>query len=351
MALSRRDFIKGGIAAAGAAALGGFGLTRSLHAGGVPERADGFTGSPGAEAPRSAGTRYVDLARTGELERREQALWALYDSCRLCPRECRANRSAGQAGVCSAAGNFRVASFGPHHGEETPLRGTRGSGTIFLSNCNLLCVFCQNWQIAHRGDGRETSHAELANMMLDLQRRGCHNINFVTPTHLTPHLVRAVRIAAAGGLHIPLLYNTGAYDSLEVIRLLDGIIDIYLPDFKFQDSAAAARFAQAQDYPIHAAAAIREMHRQVGFLQITGGVAQRGVLIRHLVMPENLAGTDAFVRWVVSELGSDTHVNIMSQYRPMFRANDYPPLNRRITQAEFTQAMRWAQDAGLRNFH
>jgi len=221
-----------------------------------------------------------------------------------------------------------------------------------LSNCNLLCIFCQNWEIAHRGDGRQTSHAELADIMLDLQRRGCHNINMVTPTHLTPHLVKALRIAIAGGLHLPLLYNTGGYDSLEMIQLLDGVVDIYLPDFKFQDSGIAARFTHgAPDYTLHAASAIKEMHRQVGVLQMEDGLAHRGLLVRHLVMPENLAGTDVFVRWVVDELGADTHVNIMNQYRPMFRANEFPPLNRRITQAEFTQAMHWARAAGLRNFH
>jgi putative pyruvate formate lyase activating enzyme len=339
MALSRREFIKGSIMAAGAAtaALGGLVLPRNLFA---------------RPSDTRRVTRYIDLERSGELERREQALWALFDPCRLCPRECRANRSAGRAGACSAADTFRVASFGPHGGEEAPLRGTRGSGTIFLSNCNLLCVFCQNWQIAHSGEGRQTTHEGLAAMMLDLQRRGCHNVNLVTPTHLVPHLVKALRLAISEGLTIPLLYNTGGFDSLEVIRLLDGIIDIYLPDFKYQDAAVAARFSQgAPDYPRHAAAAIKEMHRQVGFLQMSGGVAQRGMIIRHLVMPDNLAGTDRFVRWVVSELGTETHVNIMSQYRPMFRANEFPPLNRRLTQEEFAQAMRWARDAGLRNFH
>jgi len=345
MALSRREFIKG--VAAGAAALGGLGFISKLFAGGVPERGTGQT----ADAPRGL-LRYTDLERSGELERREQALWAMFDPCRLCPRRCGANRAAGRAGICSSGQNFKVASFGPHHGEENPLRGTRGSGTIFFSNCNLLCAFCQNWQIAHRGDGAETSHAGLANIMLDLQRRGCHNINLVTPTHLVPHLVKSLRLAIAGGLHIPLLYNTGGYDSLEVIRLLDGIVDIYLPDFKYQDSGFAAHVTQgAPDYPQHAAAAIKEMHRQVGVLQRTDGIAQRGLLIRHLVMPDNTAGTDTFVRWVVSELGPDTHVNIMSQYRPMYRANDYPPLNQRLTQAEFSQAMTWARYAGLRNFH
>jgi len=346
MSVSRRKFITGGLAAAGTAALGGLGLVRNAFAAGAPDRSNGITADT-----HGGMARYVELERTGELARREEQLWAMFDPCELCPRKCLSNRAAGRPGVCSATQHAAVASFGPHHGEEGPLRGTRGSGTIFFSNCNLLCVFCQNWQIAHRGDGTLISHDDLANMMLDLQRRGCHNVNFVTPTHLVPHIVRALRIAIPRGLHVPLLYNTGAYDSLEVIRLLDGIIDIYLPDFKFQDASFAARFAQAPDYPIHAAAAIREMHRQVGTLQISGGVAQRGLLIRHLVMPENTAGTDAFVRWVASELGTDTHVNIMSQYRPMFRANEYPPLNRRLTQAEFSQAMAWARGAGLHNFH
>jgi len=349
MALSRRDFIKRSLVAAGAATAtaGGFGFVRNLFAGGAPDRGS----APAGEAPRGL-TRYVDLERSGELERREQALWDLFSPCRLCPRLCGANRAAGRPGACSSAESFKVASYGPHHGEENPLRGTRGSGTIFFSNCNLLCVFCQNWQIAHRGDGAQTSHEQLANIMLDLQRRGCHNINMVTPTHLVPHLVRALRIAIAGGLNIPMLYNTGGYDSLEVIRLLDGVIDIYLPDFKYQDSNIAVRFSQgAPDYAQHASAAIKEMHRQVGFLQMTGGVATQGLLIRHLVMPENLAGTDVFVRWVVSELGPETHVNIMSQYRPMFRANEYPPLNRGLSQGEFAQAIRWAREAGLTNFH
>jgi len=351
MSISRREFIKGGIVAAGTAALGGLGFARNLFAGG------GFDGGVGTQpaAPAAGGAwgqpRYIDLERSGELERREQALWDLFDPCRLCPRMCGVNRSAGSAGRCSVAANFRVASFGAHPGEERPLSGRRGSGTIFFSNCNLLCVFCQNWQIAHRGDGVATSHASLADIMLDLQRRGCHNVNLVTPTHIVPHIVSALRQAVTRGLHIPLLYNTGGYDSLEVLRLLDGIVDIYLPDFKFQNPDHAARFAQAPNYPANAAAAIKEMHRQVGLLQTVDGIAQRGMIIRHLVMPENTAGTDVFVRWVVSELGPDTHVNIMSQYRPMFRAHEYPPLDRPLRSGEFAQAMSWARDAGLRNFH
>ncbi|MCL2219281.1 MAG: radical SAM protein [Chitinispirillia bacterium] len=347
MALSRREFIKGGLIAAGAAALGGLGAARGLFS---ESGSDGGTVQT-ANAP-PASLRYLDLERSGELERREKALWELFSPCRLCPRMCGANRAAGRAGLCSSGEHFKVASSGPHFGEEAPLRGNRGSGTIFFSNCSLLCVFCLNWEIAHRGDGNQTSHAELAKIMVNLQRDGCHNINLVTPTHLVPHIVKALRLAIADGLTAPLLYNSAGYESLEVIKLLDGIVDIYLPDFKYQSAEAGIRFSQgAADYPRHAAAAIKEMHRQVGTLKQAGGVAQRGLLIRHLVMPGNTAGTDAFVRWAASELGADTHVNIMGQYTPMYRANEYPPLNRRLTQQEYAQAMRWAREAGLWNFH
>jgi len=189
-------------------------------------------------------------------------------------------------------------------------------------------------------------------MMLSLQRRGCHNVNLVTPSHIVPHIVTALRLAIAEGLNIPLLYNSSGYESLEVLKLLDGVVDVYLPDFKYQDSELAARFSQgAPDYTLHTAAAIKEMHRQVGTLRQTDGVAYRGLLIRHLVLPENAAGTDGFVRWVASELGTDTHVNIMGQYSPQYRANDFPPLHRRPTREEIEQAMRWAREAGLQNFH
>jgi len=326
-----------------AATLGGLGFARGVFAEDAPGE---------AQAVGAGRLRYTDLERSGELARREEALWGLYSPCRLCPRMCNVNRAEGVGGACTSASSFRVASFGPHHGEEAPLRGSRGSGTIFFSHCNLLCIFCINWEVAHRGHGRDTSPAELAAMMLDLQRRGCHNINLVTPSHLIPHIISALRLAIADGLHIPLLYNSSGYDPLEVIRLLDGVVDIYLPDFKFQDAEIAARFTQgAPDYPRHAAAAVKEMHRQVGGLRIENGLAQSGLLIRHLVMPENMGGTDRFVQWVASELGPDTHVNIMSQYRPMYRANEFPPLDRALTRAEFDQAMAWAREAGLHNFH
>ena len=344
--LSRRKFFKACLAAMGVMALGGW--TLRSRAGASSSTIDAAN-AQNAE-PYKPG--YLNLAQSGELERRERALRAKMDSCSLCPRMCGTNRIAGMKGICGADHTFKIASHGPHYGEERPLVGNGGSGTIFFSNCNLLCVFCLNWQINHRGDGRLTTPTQLANMMLSLQRRGCHNINLVTPSHIVPHAVAALRIAIDQGLNIPLLYNCSGYESLEVIQLLDGVVDIYLPDCKFQDDETAARFTQrAPDYTRHSAAAIKEMHRQVGTLKQDNGVAYRGLLIRHLVLPENLSGTDSFARWAVSELGADTHVNIMSQYTPMFRANDFPPLDRRLTQEEFAQAMRWARDAGLRNFH
>ncbi len=294
---------------------------------------------------------YLRTEHEGRLAALENDLWEIFRSCRLCPRECGANRLKGETGVCSSTSRLKVASFGPHFGEERPLVGSGGSGTIFFSNCNLLCCFCQNWEINHRGDGSYITHDDLADMMLSLQRRGCHNINLVTPTHVVPHAVRALRLAIRRGLLIPIVYNNGGYDSLEVIRKLDGIVDIYLPDFKYQDGALAAKYSTgASDYPEVAAAVIKEMHRQVGELQMdTRGVARRGLIIRHLVMPNNIAGTDRFVRWVAQELTPTTFVNLMAQYHPEHRAFDYPEISRRITSEEWHQARSWAKEAGLKN--
>ena len=229
--------------------------------------------------------------------------------------------------------------------------GFGGSGTIFFSNCNLLCCFCQNWQINHRGDGNAIRHDDLADMMLDLQQRGCHNVNLVTPTHVVPHIIKALRLAIPRGLMVPLVYNTGGYDSLHVVKMLEGIVDIHLPDFKYMDGTLAAKYSGgASDYPEVAAAVIKEMHRQVGTLQTDKyGIARRGLIIRHLVMPENIAGTDRFVRWVATELSLDTFVNIMEQYHPAHKAFDHPELSRRITRAEWLRAMAWAREAGLHN--
>ena len=353
--ITRRKFIKGSLATAGIAAVGylcnSCGLARAntpdLDTGEPPDLLN-----PTRSTAQSRMPRYLELERSGELARRERALWAKMEKCDLCPRLCHVNRLAGQRGACSTADEIRISNFGPHPGEERPLVGTRGSGTIFFSNCSLLCAFCQNWEIAHKGAGRIINHNDLANAMLQLQRLGCPNINFVTPTHVVPHIVRSLRIAIANGFNTPLVFNSGGYDSLDMIQLLDGIMDIYLPDFKFMDTELAARFTEyAPDVPYHTMNAVREMHRQVGVLSLHRGVAYRGLLIRHLVLPYNAAGTDEFVRWVADELSPDTHVNIMGQFRPEFRSREFRELARRPTREEISQAMRWAREAGLHNFH
>lgn len=292
---------------------------------------------------------YLKLARTGELEARARALREIYRSCRLCPRQCGANRLAGETGVCALPARAKVFSAHPHFGEEPPITGRSGSGTVFFSRCNLLCVFCQNWEINHRGDGSWYSDEELGRLFVSVQNMGCHNLNLVTPTHLLPNIVAALVHAVRRGFRLPLVYNCGGYEALEAVKLLDGIVDIYLPDFKYMDGKTAARLSSgAADYPERAAEVIAEMHRQTGLLQLDGrGVAQRGLLIRHLVLPANLAGTDRFVQWVAGKLSRDTWVNIMGQYRPEHKARQYPPLDRRLTYAEHRQALQWAREAGL----
>jgi putative pyruvate formate lyase activating enzyme len=259
------------------------------------------------------------------------------------------NRLKGEKGVCGATSRVKVASAHPHFGEERPLVGRWGSGTIFFSHCNLLCCFCQNWEIAHRGDGSYMSDEMLGRLMVQLQEMRCHNINLVTPTHVVPNIVQALRTAIRLGLRIPLVYNCGGYEPVEIIKLLDGIVDIYMPDFKYMDGAMAAKYSSgASDYPERAAAAIEEMHRQVGELVVDeNGIALRGLIIRHLVLPNNIAGTDKFVRWVAEKLSKSTYVNIMAQYRPEHKAFQYPELSRRITWTEYQQALRWAREAGL----
>jgi putative pyruvate formate lyase activating enzyme len=292
---------------------------------------------------------YLRLERSGELARRASPLRSIYRSCRLCPRQCGVNRLKGEKGVCSSTDRAKVFSAHPHFGEERPLVGSGGSGAIFFSNCNLLCVFCQNWQINHRGDGSFAGDEAIARLMTDLQARGCHNINLVTPTHILPNIVSALRFAIARGLRVPLVYNCGGYEPVEIVKLLDGIVDIYLPDFKYTDGAMAAKYSSgAKDYPERAAAAIEEMHRQVGDLVVDErGVALRGLIIRHLVLPDNIAGTDKFVRFVAERLSRSTYVNIMAQYRPEHEARRIAELSRRVTGAEYRQAIRWAKEAGL----
>jgi putative pyruvate formate lyase activating enzyme len=290
---------------------------------------------------------YLGLAQSGELEARVEAARAALASCRLCPRACGVNRLENKTGYCRTGRQAKVASFGPHFGEERPLVGLGGSGTIFFSECNLRCVFCQNYDISLEGIGRPVTAHELAAMMLNLQQRGCHNINFVTPTHVMPQILEALGIAVARGLRLPLVWNCGGYESVEALRMLDGIVDIYMPDFKYGDGRWAAELSQAPDYPERAAAAIQEMHRQVSDLQIDEhGLARRGLLVRHLVMPGGVAATAEVMR-ILAALSRDTYVNVMAQYRPCAGAVGHPVIGRRITPAEYEAALRAARQAGL----
>jgi putative pyruvate formate lyase activating enzyme len=291
---------------------------------------------------------YLQLS-ANELAQRAKDLGAIYESCRLCPRACGVNRKKRERGVCRAAARAKVAAAHPHFGEERVLVGRGGSGTIFFSHCNLLCVFCQNYNISHFGEGEYISDSQLAEMMIALQRQGCENINLVTPTHVIPSIVSALQEAVQRGLRLPLVYNCSGWEPPEIVRMLDGIVDIYLPDFKYMDGSVAERLSNgAASYPEVTAAAIREMNRQVGELTVDEkGVAVRGLIIRHLVLPENLAGTDAFVRWVAAETGPATYVNIMGQYRPEYKAREMAALRRRITRTEYEQALTWAREAGL----
>jgi putative pyruvate formate lyase activating enzyme len=291
---------------------------------------------------------YVELWRTGALQRRVEAAYARLASCDICPRHCGADRLAGELGECHTGELARVSSYGPHHGEEDVLRGWRGSGTIFFTRCNLHCLYCQNHDISQTDDGDLLTPAELAAIMLRLQGAGCHNINLVSPSHVAPQILAAVLIAAQAGLRLPLVYNTGGYDDLATLALLDGVIDIYMPDMKYADPAAGLRYSQAPDYPKTNQAAVREMHRQVGDLQVDAqGLAVRGLLVRHLVLPNDLAGSRAIARFLAEEVSPNTYLNVMGQYRPAYRASRCLELDRPVTRDEYRAAVQAALDAGL----
>ena len=292
---------------------------------------------------------YLNLVKSGELAKRATRARQHLEDCDLCARYCHVNRLRTVKGAVCRTGELAVVhSHGPHHGEEDPLRGTRGSGTIFFSWCNLRCVYCQNWDISQKGLGREVQADELATMMLGLQAQGCHNINFVSPSHVVAQVIAAVDIAARQGLRLPLVYNTGGYDSLEALALLDGVIDIYMPDMKYSDADAGHRLSHVRDYVAVNRAAVREMHRQVGDLVIDDkGIATRGLLVRHLVLPAKLSGTDDVLRFLAEEISPDTYVNIMDQYRPCYRAHEHASLDRRVSRADFQHALRSARHYGL----
>jgi putative pyruvate formate lyase activating enzyme len=282
-----------------------------------------------------------------QLAERVAALREFMRSCRLCPRNCSVDRLAGETGTCGVGAEPVVSSYGPHFGEEAPLVGRHGSGTIFLTHCSLKCIFCQNYDISHLGQGQSVSPEALAEMMLSLQQRGCHNINWVTPTHQVPMLVEATQRALRSGLRVPIVYNCGGYESVEVLRLLDGIIDIYMPDAKYGDNAAGRELSGVPDYWDRCREALAEMHRQVGDLRAdANGIATRGLLVRHLVLPDDMAGTATVMAFLAS-LSPDTYVNVMAQYRPQYRAREVPAIARALTGGEYRRAVQAARDAGV----
>jgi putative pyruvate formate lyase activating enzyme len=296
---------------------------------------------------------YLNLHRSGELRRRAEQATERLRHCLVCPRNCGVDRLADRTAACKTGRYARVSSYFPHFGEEDCLRGWRGSGTIFFSLCNLRCVFCQNFDISQAGEGMETRPVRLAGMMLELQAMGCHNINFVTPEHVVPQILEALPLAVEAGLRLPLVYNTSAYDSLDSLQLMDGIVDIYMPDFKFWDERLSLLYLKAKDYAEAARRAIREMHRQVGPLTLDErGLARRGVLVRHLVMPGEIAGTREIMRFLAEEVSPDTYVNVMGQYYPAGKVGPerYAEINRRVTRQEVESAKEVARRAGLWRF-
>jgi len=294
---------------------------------------------------------YLQLHQSGELKRRGQELWEVMRECHLCPRECKKNRFKGIKGDCKSDHRLKISAFHPHFGEERPLVGAGGSGTIFFSNCSLKCVYCINWEISQEGSGRFRGLEELAGMMLELQRIGCHNINLVTPTHFLAHILMALDMAAAKGLRLPIVYNTHGWEREEILKYLDGVVDIYLPDFKYWHPSAASRFSSgARSYPEIARKAMLEMHRQVGVARpAANGLIYRGLMIRHLVLPKRISGSMEVLSWIAENLPKDTYINLMSQYQPVYKAFRYPQIARKITRAEYREVVDRARNLGLTN--
>ena len=297
----------------------------------------------------STAPSYLELFEKGGLRDRIETAREILHTCILCPRKCKVDRLAGQTGVCKTAARAWISSFNPHFGEEAPLVGTNGSGTIFFTHCNLMCIFCQNFDISHKGYGQEVTADQLATVMMQLQKSGCHNINFVTPSHVVPQILAAVEIAARDGLCVPLVYNSGGYDRVETLKLLEGIFDIYMPDFKFWSAQVADKACDAADYPDVARKALIEMHRQVGDLEIDeSGIARKGLLIRHLVLPGGLAGTREIMRFIAGKISKNSYVNIMSQYRPCGRAAELKELANYPSKTDLEEATQAARQEGIR---
>lgn len=294
---------------------------------------------------------YLNLSAR-ELEEREEQLFEFLRHCKVCPRQCGVNRLENQFGYCKVGFYPRVSAYHPHFGEERVLVGENGSGTIFFTSCNLSCVYCQNYEISQIRIGEEVSFEQLSSMMINLQKMGCHNINFVTPTHQIPQIVRALRIAIEKGLRVPLVYNTSAYDTVEILKILDGIFDIYMPDLKYGDNEPAQQYSFAPNYFQIAKEAIKEMHRQVGDLLVDeNGIAKRGLLVRHLVLPNDIAKSQRVFEFIAKEVSKDTFLNVMNQYFPFFKATSIPPLSRPITRKEYEEALRMAKECGLNRIY
>ncbi|MTI61052.1 MAG: radical SAM protein [Firmicutes bacterium] len=289
---------------------------------------------------------YQKLFHSGELKKRVKLAYTTMKDCTLCPHHCHVDRIRGETGYCEMGSEIIVASYGPHFGEEPPLVGLKGSGTIFFSSCNLKCIYCQNYDISHYKEGDTISLRNLAEIMIDLQKRGCHNINFVTPSHMTHAILASLLIACNKGLRIPIIYNSGGYDDYKSLRLLDGVIDIYMPDIKYADEKTALKYSKIPGYFSIVKKAVKEMHRQVGDLTIENGIATKGLIIRHLVLPGELAGTKRVIDFVSREISPDSYLNIMKQYYPAYKAREHEPLNRRITDQEYKKAISVAKQAG-----
>lgn len=358
---SRRDWVKSGLGWAASM------VPSSFAALGITCRKNGTPTTASSAVDRSTNRRHIDktaadidpdfvpaylpLHNSGELKRRAAQLWDVMKECELCPRQCGANRLRGEKGICQATSRLEISSYNPHFGEERPLVGRGGSGTIFMTHCGLRCVFCINWQVS-QGDCEPAETPEgMAAMMVRLQEMGCHNINVVTPTHYSPHILFALDVAASRGLRVPLVYNTCGWEREEILKLLDGVVDIYLPDFKYADGKMALKYSSgAETYPEVTQAALLEMHRQVGVARpAPDGLMYRGLMIRHLVMPNGVSGTKSVVEWIAKNLPKDTYLNLMSQYAPVFKASRHPEIDRRITRSEYNEAIDWARTCGLTN--
>lgn len=290
---------------------------------------------------------YLNLLETGEIDKRIEVFYKKLEKCDLCPNECKVDRTKGERGICRVGDKPMVSSYGPHFGEERPLVGRHGSGAIFFTYCNLSCVYCQNWEISHLGEGDVVDTEDLARIMLILQVWGCHNINLVTPTHQVPFIVKAIKIAAERGLRLPIVYNCGGYEAIETLRLLEDIVEIYMPDIKYMDDEVALRLSKVKNYSKVVKEALKEMHRQVGDLIIEDGIAKRGLIVRHLVLPGDLSQTEEVIKFIAEEISKNTYFNLMDQYRPCGEAWKYPPLNRKITREEWNKALSLAYKYGL----